>query len=135
MKTDYCEFCTRCFASDQDSSWGGVATNNYCSNCGSGGTTIRIQEWAIEDIRSNASWVGKRYYTNSEDIETQKEIKRLRSTISIFNGRSAKPTINDPLTWEVSQKLEDGNLIIVFVSAASEQAALEKAKTLLPFIS
>lgn len=135
MKDIICEFCTRCFASDQDSSWGGVATDNYCYNCGAGGSTIRIPEWAVDSIRTNASWVGKRYYSNPEDLEKEEELKRLRSTISVFNGRVARQMAEDPSRWEVSQKLKDNKLTMVFVSASSEQEALEKAKTTLPYIS
>lgn len=129
------EFCTHCFASEEDSSWGGTATNSYCYNCGAGGTSIRIPKWSIDSIRSNASWVGKRYYPISEDFEKEKELKKLRSTISIFNGRTAKQATDDPSRWEVSQELEEGNRIIIYVSALSEKEALEKAKTLLPFVS
>lgn len=135
MKDNFCDFCTRCFASDQNGSWGEIAINNHCYNCGAGGCCIRIPEWAVGFIRSNASWVGKRYYPNPEDLEKNEELKRLRSTISVFKGRSAKQTANDSLTWEVSQSLESGNKVIVFVKATSEQEALEKAKTSLPFVT
>jgi len=60
-------FCTMCFASERNGSWGCTTMNNYCLNCGAGGTTVEIPEWAIENIRKNASWVGKRYYPCDED--------------------------------------------------------------------
>lgn len=135
MKDSICEFCTRCFASDQDSSWGGTVTGNYCFNCGAGGCTIRIPEWAVDSIRTNASWVGKRYYSNPEDLEKEEELKRLRSTVTVFNGRVARQITEDPSRWEVCQKLDNNKSTMVFVSASSEQEALEKTKTLLPFIS
>lgn len=135
MEDKICQFCTRCFASEKNSPWGEIVTNDYCYNCGAGGCSIRIPEWAVDMIRSNASWVGKRYYSNPEDVEKEEELKRLRSTISVFNGRTARQMAANPSLWEVSQKLDNNKFTIVFISASSEQEALEKTKTLLPFVS
>jgi hypothetical protein len=127
-------FCTRCFASEDNSSWGGEVIPSRCFNCGAGGFVIEIPKWAIDSIRKNASWVGKRYYPSQEDFETAQELKKLRASVSSFNGRSAKQTSYDPSQWIVSQILSGDTSTSIVVSASSEKEALEKAKTLLPYI-
>lgn len=57
-------FCTRCFA-DYNKEW---MQSNHCINCGSGGSLILLHIWAVESIRKNASWVGKRFYPDKEDF-------------------------------------------------------------------
>lgn len=71
-------FCPRCFASSEDGSWGDVAIGDGCMNCGSGGTVV-IPRWAVDSIREQASWVGKRYYPHAEDKEQVRELRYLRS--------------------------------------------------------
>jgi len=127
-------FCTLCFASDSNSSWGSEVIPGRCFNCGAGGFVIEIPEWAVDSIRKNASWVGKRYYPSQEDFENAQELKKLRSTITSFNGRTAKQTEDDPSRWIVSQQLSGDTTTFIVVSAASETEALEKSKTLLPYI-
>jgi hypothetical protein len=71
-------FCPGCFATSEDGSANHVCDENYCYNCGSGGT-VTIPRWAVESIRAQASWVGKRYYPNAEDHIINAELKLLRS--------------------------------------------------------
>lgn len=59
-------FCPCCFASSTEGSWNHAVVAGYCTNCGNG-STVELPEWAIAEIRRNASWVGKRYYPNEED--------------------------------------------------------------------
>lgn len=60
------KFCPCCFASETSGSWDHVVIGGYCTNCGNG-STVDLPVWAIEEIRRNASWVGKRYYPCDED--------------------------------------------------------------------
>jgi hypothetical protein len=132
--SSYQLFCTRCFASEDNSSWGGEVIQSRCFNCGAGGFVIEIPTWAIESIREQASWVGKRYYPSKEDLEAAQELKKLRATITSFNGRSAKQSSLDSSQWIVTQQLPGNSTTFVVIAASSESDALEKAKTLLPFV-
>jgi hypothetical protein len=123
-------FCTRCFASEKDASWGGEVIKDYCFNCGCG-CIIDIEEYHIKNIRQSASWVGKRYYPDKEDIETNKELKYARSNLPIPANRAAKRTDEDNF-W-VSQPTETGTISVV-VEAESESEALEKSRVRLPLI-
>ena len=62
-------FCVVCFASNEDGSWGctTVPEANFCGNCSSNDCLVAIPFWAVESIRQQASWVGKRYYPCDED--------------------------------------------------------------------
>jgi hypothetical protein len=51
-------FCPRCFASSRDGSWGGKAEKDFCCNCSTIGSMVRLPLWAVESIRQQASWVG-----------------------------------------------------------------------------
>ena len=133
-------FCTRCFASDTDGSWDhvvldGAAESNYCTNCGGGNTSVKIPRWAVEDIRQNASWVGKRYYPHREDYEKAEELKLLRSKTLIFPGRSAEKLEDGK--WRVTQVLPKGWGALntsIYVDAYDEAEALRIAKTQLPYV-
>lgn len=143
-------FCTRCFATEVDGSWDhvvyGEESNNYCTNCGGGNTSVKLPRWAVEDIRQNASWVGKRYYPHQEDGEKNEELHRLRALVTEFPGRTAEELEEDPLrppiredgqtsfNWCVTQKLPGkGKRTSIYVKADGEQDALERARTLLPY--
>ncbi len=136
-------FCVKCFASEKSSSWGGQVVEGHCLNCGAGGTTIQIPTWAVEEIRKNASWVGKRYYPATEDLENQRELKALRERMTEFPGRSARcvGALNEtpeeralsPM-WEVKQSTGEDSECCVYVRAATEAEALAKAKTQLPYV-
>ena len=73
------DFCTLCFASSEDGSWGCTTSEGHCYNCGAGGAAINIPKWAIESIRKNGSWVCKRAYPSQEDREQVRELRYLRS--------------------------------------------------------
>ncbi|PPB12921.1 hypothetical protein [Brevibacillus laterosporus] len=72
-------FCTKCFATNENGSWGTnggwsiqdvklKGLNCYCINCAGHGEIIVISRRAANTIRESASWVGKRYYPNKEDF-------------------------------------------------------------------
>jgi len=50
-------FCAQCFATDESGSWcGGVEVasdgkDTLCSNCGAGGSAVRIPRWAVDGRR------------------------------------------------------------------------------------
>jgi hypothetical protein len=133
-------FCTRCFASDTDGSWNHIVLDagegGYCTNCGGGGTSVQIPRWAVDEIRRNASWVGKRYYPSDEDKEKYDELRRLRAFVTHFPGRTAEPPKDerDEDMWCVVQKVSKTKNVSTVVRADSEEDALEQARTLLPYI-
>lgn len=61
-------FCCQCFASEASGSWDHVVVGSFCTNCCGNGTTFPLPKAAIESIRQQASWVGKRYYPHAEDL-------------------------------------------------------------------
>ena len=129
--------CVRCFASDTEGSWQHVVygdeEKNHCTNCGAGNAAVPLPRWAIDDIRENASWIGKRYYPHREDREGNAELKLLRSKMTIFPGRSAEEV--EEGQWAVKQQTSKaGKRIQVFVDASSAKEALEKAKLSLPYV-
>lgn len=131
------EFCPGCFADTRGGSWGEGTQSGYCFNCGSGGT-VMIPIWAVDSIRKQASWVGSRYYPNDEDRATQRELRDLRATIKEFPGRTASEFISsregEPQQFMVTQLLGQGKNVSIFVQAATAEAALEYARTRLPYV-
>ena len=84
MRDEIRQFCVRCFADDRNGSWGeGVhgdsVSGTLCANCGAMNSALAIPTWAVESIREQASWVGKRFYPHEEDYERSTEVKYLRS--------------------------------------------------------
>ena len=124
-------FCPRCFASEDGGSWGPGATASHCANCGAGGSALKLPRWAVQSIREQASWVGKRYYPNQEDKDLAAEIEALRALVPVMPGRSAEP--NEDGSWSVVQKTKTSN-IVVYVEATSASEALRKAHTQLPYV-
>lgn len=122
-------FCVRCFASENDGSWGSVVVKDHCFNCGCGGSAIDIDEWSIKSIRESASWVGKRYYPSEEDYETNAELLLARKNLPIPPDRWAKEI--EKGLWDVGQPRANGT-ISVFVHADSEKEAMDKARLQLP---
>lgn len=132
---DILAFCPRCFASNEDGSWGHTAVPelDFCTNCCHGGL-VRLPRWAIKSIRVQASWVGKRYYPNEEDHERAEEVRYLRSQMPDAPGRSVEPcATGEPDAWTVRQKKPDGREISLLTQAPSAAAALAKTKTDLPY--
>lgn len=129
-------FCTMCLASDTDASWGGEAMDGHCFNCGAGGCTVQIPRWAVENIRKNASWVGKRYYAHEEDHEAAKEMRALRGLATEYPGRSTEKSV-DGQAWWVMQKMGDGRTVSVLIGidkAPTAAEAMEKMKLSLPYV-
>ena len=130
------EFCPRCFASSQDGSWGKLAGGGHCYNCGASGT-VRLPDWAVKSIREQASWVGQRYYPNTEDRERQEELRTLRETQVFYPGRTVESLISmpgEPTRWTVSQRMPDGRTISAVVTAPSPEEAFAHARGLLPYV-
>jgi len=126
-------FCTRCFASDSDGSWGETVQGDHCFNCGAGGA-LSLPRWAVEEIRRNASWVGRHYYPNDEDRARQEEILRLRKQVTHFPGRSAAPPRLPDRSWVVLQSVPAGTVSILCpTEISSAEEALEFARTRLPY--
>ena len=132
MSDDIRDFCPRCFASDMSGSWDHTVSGNYCYNCGAGGGIVQLPDWAVDSIREQASWVGKRYYPNDEDKQMAAEIKALRSRMTEFPGRTIEMV--EPGEYRVIQRLDERTTIQTTVTAKTEKEAWEKAKTLLPFV-
>jgi hypothetical protein len=132
-------FCARCFASDDGGSWGCGTIDGHCFNCGAGWTgELKLPRWAIESIRSQASWVGRRYYPGPEDRENHEEIRRLRALPKTFPGRSAERDKEDKYRWWVSQDLPSSTgskRVTTSVKATSADDAIEASRYSLPYIS
>jgi len=129
-------FCTRCFASDRDSSWGDPAASDHCFNCGAGGCTVPIPGWAIKFIRESASWVGKRYYPSQEDREQALELRYLRSLVPPPPGRTVKRADYDVIhehDWVVKQEYPDGSSITTTVRADCDEQARLAGQIALPY--
>jgi hypothetical protein len=134
-------FCPRCFGSSDSSSWGGETCESGCMNCGSG-PTLSIPRWAVESIRTQASFVGRRYYPHEEDFQAQEELQDLRLIPKTYPGRTAKLCAfhDDRWSssyWSVEQKKPDGSIISIMVGHKqfpTKQAALKEARTRLPYV-
>jgi hypothetical protein len=120
-KSDILSFCPCCFASSETGSWAHNVVSGYCTNCGNG-STITIPRWAVDEIRRNASWVGKRYYPDKEDEEHLAERKALLELVDVFPGRLAQQ--NEPGKWTVRQKTGPGVCTITTVKASSAEEAM-----------
>lgn len=134
-------FCVMCFADSEGGSWGDSVVsddrrNTHCFNCGSGGSGITMPRWAVEEIRRNASWVGKRYYANDEDRELQHELQLLRALVTDFPGRKAEPSTapGNEGCWVITQQLGPGKSVSIMTKAASAEEALEWARLRLPYV-
>ena len=128
-------FCPACFASERDGSHGCTCIDVHCYNCGLSAPMLQIPGWAIERIRRSASWVGKRFYPDSEDREMGIERADMRSQLPLPPGRVAQRCDpGDPYSWKVSQALSKGGTVSVFVQARSMEEALQLSKTALPWV-
>lgn len=134
-------FCVSCFAAEHDGgSWGGGLTSDYCANCGAGGSSFPLPLWAVEEIRRNASFVGRLYYPSEDDRERAVELAALRATINHFPGRTAE-RYTDRTTgveyWVVEQRLSDRRRVsqmVRMLEAPTEADAIEWSRTRLPFV-
>lgn len=132
-------FCVCCFGSEEDASWGGDVFRDYCTNCGSGGSSVSLTRAAIESIRRQASWVGKRFYPHKEDKEREEELQDLREHASESAGREVEwvpPRDDLPGHYWVKQDTGEGSSTCkVVYKAASFPDALEQARAALPWFS
>lgn len=121
-------FCALCFADENGGSWGETADPQtmFCSNCCANGSIIMIPEWAVKSIREQASWVGKRYYPNKEDIEHTEEREALLKLVETFPGREAYQLSDG--RWEVNQKLPEGSVMTWVSSALNPMDAMRKSR-------
>lgn len=136
LPTDQLRFCPYCFATDEDGSWQHTVDEQFCSNCGAVNSSVPLPRWAVDSIRAQASWVGRRYYPNSEDHEREQERRALLGQISEFPKRRAEPS-SEVGQWRVCQPLPpDGTREEnVLVPATTEAAALAAARYLLTYVS
>lgn len=107
--TEERNFCPQCFADGESGSWEHVVIGDHCTNCGAMGT-VRLPVWAITSIRSQASWVGKRYYPNKEDLEIFQERADLLTLVKEFPGRTCKRS-KDGDFWVVTQIMPDSHAV------------------------
>lgn len=121
-------FCVSCFADDISGSWGHTTVQDRCFNCGANGGIVSLPEFAVKSIRDQASWIGKRYYPNPEDLEKTAEYRRLMQLVTVFPGRSAVwVKLEDGREcWEVMQKTPTG-LVTTFVSADDRLDAFRRS--------
>jgi len=130
-------FCCLCFASEDNSSWGEPLIEGHCFNCGAGNSTFKLPRCAVESIREQASWVGKRYYPNKEDYEAAEERKRLLACVKKFPGRSIEPAmeldrdgneVRQEYRWRVKQMTPGALWSSTSVTAKTKEEAWEKAR-------
>jgi hypothetical protein len=140
--TDLLLFCPQCFASNEDGSQGQViasdqkSVHTICYNCGLNDGAVVLPRGAIESIRKQASWVGKRYYPHAEDMDAIEERYDLLRTIKVFPGRSAKQ-VSDEKYWEVKQLLPDGSSVACYIDGAvahNAEEAIEASRRVLIYI-
>lgn len=131
---DMLHFCPGCFASSEGGSWDHGCDAAYCYNCGSG-STVQLPRWAIQSIRQQASWVGKRYYPHEEDQQAREELRALRAL--------APDNPNDRAEWRGdagyyfvsrSDPASRTRFGIAPIYAESAEEAIQKAKPLLRYI-
>src|ERR1051325_2191222 len=126
-------FCVQCFASEIDGSWDHVVLQtdddyNICGNCGGCGTAYPLPRAAIESIRKQASWVGKRYYPHAEDAEADLGRMELLKLVDVFPGRTvASVGGSDPDYWNVTQQLPNGKAEMISVIAGNAEHAFQRA--------
>lgn len=132
--SDLTNFCPQCFADDDGGSWGVGTIGGHCLNCGAGGA-IQIPKWAVESIRQNASWVGRRYYPQDEDREIYDERKALLDLVKVFPGREVMQArkfedgewVDDVGRWTIRQNTPSGYMSTT-VQAASREEAMEASR-------
>jgi hypothetical protein len=132
-------FCVRCFASESAGSMGGTISPTdkqgaLCGNCGAINAAVPLSPKAIESIREQASWVGKRFYPHGEDIDARAERKRLLKQVMTYAGRTAvlaPEHVHKDVTWFVSQRIGPNASVSVYVQADTAFTAM--ATDRLPF--
>lgn len=133
--------CTMCFASDVDGSWGETAIPGHCFNCGAGGTTVELPDWAVKNVRQNAAWVGRNYYPNEDTKDEYKELQALRRAIGRYPGRTVTKDTRDDgsVVWRLRQEgLGVRRFVTAFASVPvlpgeTEEQALKRTGDKLPW--
>ena len=97
------EFCPNCFADDRGGSWGDGTQCGHCLNCGGNGT-VTLPQWAVDSIRRQASWVGKRYYPATEDRKMATKHAALLELVRRFPGRTMRLVKSG---WSIEQRVPD----------------------------
>lgn len=134
-------FCCSCFAADHDGgSFGAGVSADYCFNCGAG-PCFPLPLWAIEEVRRNASFVGRLYYPSEQDREREAELKALRETIKEHPGRTVHRWVDDRFDgaayWVIEQQTSARSRTSIMVAvekAPTEADALEWARSRLPYV-
>jgi hypothetical protein len=126
-------FCPGCFASTEGGSWGVGVIGDHCMNCGATGT-VQIPRWAVDSIRAQASWVGRRYYPGPEDQERAAELKALRALPPSFPGRRAEEDKHEKYRWWVTQDLPGNKNVSSMFKATSAADAIEASRYSLPYV-
>lgn len=124
------QFCVRCFADDRGGSWGdGVHAiaegGSFCANCCGIGSAFPLPQWAVDSIREQASWIGKRYYPHDEDVEKAAEVRYLRS---IAPPPESTAVHLESGGWNVTQ-----GRVSTIIDAPSEARAKEIGREILPY--
>jgi len=132
-------FCARCFADDRGGSWGEGVANGHCFNCGAG-SAVSVPIWAVDSIREQASWVGRRYYPSAEDKALGAELRYLRMAMPTPDGRVVERPYRETHMgeqapadeWSVKQ-MESGGWHSTTVRASTAEEALRAAAAVLPY--
>lgn len=133
-RAEVLDFCPGCFATNEGGSWGHGCDEHYCYNCGFGGT-VKLPRWAVDSIREQASWVGKRYYPHEEDTQTREELTALRS-LSPDNPTDTAEWNEDGRYYSVyrSDPKNRTRFGVMPIHAGSAEEAIRKAKPRLRYI-
>lgn len=131
-------FCVLCFSSEEP--------EGHCMNCGANGSTVGLPRWAVDDVRKNASWNGRRKWPNDEDRDAAAELRWLRTTVArrapdLCEGRVVddgdRPGLTrapSPGNWVVHQQQPGGlwtqTSVAKLPGEAYEQAKLRTAHLL-----
>lgn len=133
-------FCAQCFADDLGGDSGMSAEPGFCMNCG-GGDVIKTPRWAIDSIRRNASFVGKRSYPHQEDRERHNERLDLLALVKEFPGRTGERDINynGDVIYRVTQQLpQKGSNTQVCIMHGHDSCtltdAIREASKYLPYV-
>lgn len=121
-------FCPQCFACERSGSCDHVVVGGHCTNCGNT-ATVMLPAWAVDSVRKNASWVGKRFYPCQEDLDRAEELSDLYAIVEEFPGRTATRCVDSTNHYTVTQMLPGGNgrRVINTSIGASPQEAMRRS--------
>jgi len=113
MNNDMELFCVQCFASESSGSWVHVVVGSFCTNCCGNGTTMPLPKAAIESIRQQASWVGKRYYPHAEDLakvavpQPSIDLATIREVIAVLREDEVAAEEHEQLADKLASALQE----------------------------